>query len=276
MKLLKRRPLPALDRFVNGFWVFESSTQPQHAKERALPDGCAQLIINLREDRHRVYDRQDFNRSRTTNGCLVVGPQSEFCVIDSLADISFAGVHFRPGGLYPFFDPPCDELHGEHVPLDALWGRWAEELRERLLEAETAEERLCILEEALLARARKALVQRPVVTFAIGEFERGPCAQKIAEVAERSGFSPRRFIDLFRQEVGLTPKRFCRVRRFQQALQRMARGLDVRWTDVALEAGYFDQAHFIHDFRAFAGINPSTYWEARPQHANHVPLADSA
>ena len=72
----------------------------------------------------------------------------------------------------------------------------------------------------------------------------------------------------------MTPKLFCRVRRFQRVLQRVASGKPIEWTDVCLEAGYFDQAHFIHDFRAFSGINPSTYVENRSPFPNHVPLPD--
>jgi AraC-like DNA-binding protein len=96
----------------------------------------------------------------------------------------------------------------------------------------------------------------------------------IAAVSEQVGLSAKRFIQVFRNETGFTPKVFCRIRRFQQALDRMEGRKSVEWSGVAQGAGYFDQAHFIHDFRAFSGINPSTYLIHQTPHRNHVPLVD--
>ena len=93
-------------------------------------------------------------------------------------------------------------------------------------------------------------------------------------MTERIGLSPRRFIQVFREEVGLTPKLFCRIRRFQEVLGLIGRGQHVEWAEVALACGYFDQAHFIHDFRAFSGLNPKAYLAHRGEHLNHVPLCD--
>jgi transcriptional regulator GlxA family with amidase domain len=75
--------------------------------------------------------------------------------------------------------------------------------------------------------------------------------------------STRRFLDLFQREIGLSPKAFSRMRRFAAALDSIAATQDVDWTDVALSCGYFDQAHFNHDFRAFCGVSPSEYLRSR-------------
>ncbi|MEN3338317.1 MAG: hypothetical protein V7647_1993 [Acidobacteriota bacterium] len=87
------------------------------------------------------------------------------------------------------------------------------------------------------------------------------------------GLSERRFIDRFRTEVGLTPKLFCRVRRFQEVVRRVHRARAVNWSSVALSCGYFDQAHFINDFQAFSGLSPTTYLARKGDHQNHVPLS---
>lgn len=270
MRIHSRRPAPPLDQFVQALFVFEGDPQ-QHSKERALPDGCGLLIVNLHEDLTSIYDRHDFSLRQTFNGCALVGPQSEYNIIDTRR-ISLAGVHFKPGGAYPFVAPPVDELHGAQLPLDVLWGNFAAELRERLLEANTPEQRLAILEGALLKRARLMPARHPAVAFALHQFGHGPQTHTIAGVTDKIGLSPRRFIEVFRREVGLTPKLYCRVRRFQRVLHQAAAGKQVEWADVALDAGYFDQAHFIHDFRAFSGINPSVYADAGPRFPNHVPL----
>lgn len=273
MQFWHRKPGPPLGRFVQTLWLFEGGPHA-HTHERALPDGCLQVIINLREDRHCIYDRRDLTRYRTLNGCLVVGPQTEFCVIDTPARMSLAGVHFKPGGAFPFFSPPIHELHSSHVPLDALWGNLAADLREQVLEAATPEERFCRLEQALLCRLASSREPHPAVGFALHQLENTPAVRNIANIAGQTGLSPRHFIARFRQQVGITPKLFCRIRRFHRALERIASGAAIDWVDLALETGYFDQAHFIHDFKAFSGLNPSTYCASRPWHINHVPLGD--
>src|ERR1700681_1111701 len=130
MQIRQRKPSPPLDQFVEALWVFHGDPQP-HAKERALPDGCPALIINLDEDCTRIYDRHDFTLRRRFNGCAFIGPQTEYNVIDTQLMLA-AGVHFKPGGAYPFLAPPAGELHGAQMPLDDLWGGFARELRNRL------------------------------------------------------------------------------------------------------------------------------------------------
>jgi AraC-like DNA-binding protein len=85
--------------------------------------------------------------------------------------------------------------------------------------------------------------------------------------------SKRRFIQMFDERVGLTPKLFCRVRRFHRALRLIARGGPIKWADLAVDCGYFDQAHFIHDFTDFCGLSPSAYLGLRTEHLNHVRVA---
>jgi AraC-like DNA-binding protein len=104
-------------------------------------------------------------------------------------------------------------------------------------------------------------------------FDRSNGACPVGDVVQRIGLSSRRFVDLFRAEVGLSPKVYCRIRRFNEALRRVEQLTDVDWVDVALSCGYFDQAHFNHDFRAFSGVSPSTYLRHRTART-HVAITD--
>lgn len=266
-------PQPPLSQFVDCFWFYDGYVQP-HAKERLLPDGSTGLVVNLREDNVRVYDREDHNRLQKLSGSVICGPHSESFVIDTAEQASVIGVHFRPGGAYPFFNLPAGELLNMHVSLETLWGRKAGELRERLLEANGPDAKLQVLEQVLLAQAARPLQRHRAVAFALQEFHGLPGERAVAEVTSQIGLSARRFIDVFRDEVGLTPKLFCRVRRFQNVLRRVKKRQRVEWADVAVECGYFDQAHFIRDFQTFSGINPSDYLRHCTEHLNHVPLLD--
>ena len=266
-------PRPPLSHFVDVLWLYEGYSQP-HDKERLLPDGSMELVINLNEDQTRVYDRHNPTQFQTSRGVALVGVQSEFFVIDTAEQLSVMGAHFKPGGAFPFFKMPAGEFHNQHVSLDLLWGNAAGGLRDQLLEAPTPEAKFEILEESLLAHASKPLARHPAVSFALQAFGDSRRATSVADVTGQIGLSSRRFADVFNNQVGVTPKLFCRVRRFQDVLRRIGMSREIDWTDVALSCGYFDQAHFIHDFRAFSGLSPTAYAAHRTEHLNHVPILD--
>jgi AraC-like DNA-binding protein len=271
---LSRVPKAPLSSFVDSVWLAHGPTGP-HTRERKLPTGTPTLVINLLEDEIRVYDREDSGRVQRCRGAAVAGPSSELFVIDTAEQAHCAGISFKPGGAFPFFGLPVSEMQDVHVPLEDLWGtRGAVELRDRLLEAPAPEAQLDILEEALLAAARRGLEIHPAVRFAVGEFLQVPQARTMGEVAAQIGLSSRRFIEVFREQVGLTPKRFCRVRRFHEVLRLAFAGGPVDWTDIALSCGYFDQAHFIRDFRAFSGLNPTAYLSHPRRYLTHLPILD--
>jgi AraC-like DNA-binding protein len=245
-----------------------------HAKERVLPTGTMELVITLREDTLRVYDQQDHTTFQSFRGSVLCGAHSEFFVIDTASQAAIMGVHFKPGGAFPFLQRPAWELHNTHVSVDTFWGTKATALRERLLGAKTPETRFCILEQLLFAQASRSLARHPAVAAALTELQCVPHPQPLADLTERIGLCHRRFIQVFREAVGLTPKRFCRIPRFQDVVRRIGRRQRIEWVDVALACGYVDQAHFIHDFRAFSGLNPTTYCTQRGAHLNHVPLPE--
>ncbi|HEX3120946.1 MAG TPA: helix-turn-helix domain-containing protein, partial [Candidatus Acidoferrum sp.] len=184
---------------------------------------------------------------------------------------------FRPGGAFPFLRLPAGELQDGNASLADLWGRQAaSDLREQLLAARSPRQKFKILEQTFLRRLNApAEPTPPAVSFAVDNFCRRP-NHAISAVTEQTGLSDRRFIQLFSQHVGLTPKLFCRVQRFQQVLRNIvstaAADSVIDWPQIALTCGYFDQAHFIHDFRAFSGINPTTYVANKTQFQNHVAL----
>ena len=175
------------------------------------------------------------------------------------------GAHFRPGGASAFFGFPLDELRNRVVDLDAIWNTSAQSLRDQLLEAPNPAAKFRVLEEALLARWRAATSHHRAVVHALGCFTREPESMTIGKIMGEIGLSPRRFIEVFTRQVGITPKLFCRVRRFQRALGEIHRSRDVIWTDIATGCGYYDQAHFINEFREFCGITPGDYLKERPE-----------
>ena len=269
-----RVPRPPLDTFVESIWLYQSEPQP-HALERILPTGAAQLIVNLKEDQTRLYDPNCHYRCVTTAGTVLSGVQSRYQIIDTSEQEYVAGVAFRPGGTVAFMRGPTHETSDADIPLELLWGRRrSTALRERLLESRSPDAKLNAIEDAL----REAWIPaglHPAVAFALTAFDRVPLTTSITAVTNVIGLSAKRFIERFRIEVGMTPKRYCRIRRFQQAVARAHGGHQVDWARVALDCGYFDQAHFIHDFRSFAGLTPTAYQAAQTPFQNHVKFLQS-
>jgi AraC-like DNA-binding protein len=174
------------------------------------------------------------------------------------------GVDFRPGGAYPFVGPPAGELADAHLPLDTVWGiRAVDELRERLMRAQAPAERVQILEAALLAQLTRPLHHHPAVTLALRAFAAAPRGPIIAHVVDQLSLSHARFIAVFRDEVGMTPKQFCRVRRFRRVVQRTRNEEQPNWAQLALACGYCDQAHLARDFQLFAGVSPTVFLRDR-------------
>ncbi len=271
MALVLRRPAAPLAPFVASLWHFEASDgELPHARERILPSGAMQLLVNLHEDELRSYHGPD-QVLRRTAGAALCGPYTGHFAIDTAEQRAIMGISFHPGGAAPFFAAAADGLREIDVEIDLLWGRDGAVLRERLLEQATPAARLRTLEAALLARVVRPLAPDPALTLAISALERGT---PVAAVAARLGWSARRLISGFDAKVGLTPKRFARVRRFQQALTAITCGPPTPWAELALTCGYFDQAHFIHDFNAFSGLHPTAYAPRAAGGQNHVVLPD--
>jgi AraC-like DNA-binding protein len=274
MLYLTHIPKPPLNEFVELFWFYDGFPPRPHKKERLMPDGSIELVINLKDDEARIYNRNELQKFTRLPGTLLCGPHSSFFVIDTAEQDSVMGIHFKPGGAFPFFKLPVNELQDLHVSLHDLWGLEASLLREQLLEATSPEEKFQVLQRSLMARAFKPLERHPAVGYALTLFRNILTAPAMSDVSDHIGISSRRFIQLFSNQVGLTPKLFCRVRRFQQMLQLIHQGGDFDWADLAADCGYFDQAHFIHDFRAFSGMSPTTYMARKTEHLNHVPVPD--
>jgi len=265
-------PQAPLSGFVDFFWYFEGYTSP-HSKELTLPDGSIELVFNLSEGgKINLFDREYKDLSRMYGSSVICGPHSECFIIDTSVETTVLGVHFKPGGIYPFLKMPVDELYNIHVSLDTLWGVKAHELHEVLLLSKTVDDKFRTLEESLIKLASRPLISHPAVSFALNEFLSLPFKRPLSDVIGQIGLSQRRFIQIFKEEVGLTPKLFCRLRRFQEVLNRLDHAKSVNWLDVATDCGYYDQMHFIKDFQAFPSLNPTDYLSRQDRHHNHVGI----
>jgi AraC-like DNA-binding protein len=249
-------PQPPLSTYVACMWYRRGSI-PDRRRELSMPTGSVDLVINLGADRIRVFDASHDRTGIVCRGAIVHGAQSRSFVLDDLQHVHFVGVHFRPGGG-SLLGVPADEIADRHLSLDDLWPDGATQLRERLLECSTANECFAVLERALLQRLSSRFLVHPVVSFALRSSIREREVHRVASLQRASGYSERRFTALFSQAVGLTPKKFLRVKRLGSVLARLASG-KASLAQVAAESGYFDESHLTRDFRDLTGVAPSAY-----------------
>jgi AraC-like DNA-binding protein len=271
MPMIARAYIPGypLSNFVALFW-YQEGYRPDHQRERVLPDGSGEFIINLSGDHLPIFDAHQPDQWIKGSNCLVYGPRSEFFVIDTAQNRAIMGIHFKPGGVFPFFKLPADELQNQIIPLEILWRSKANELHERLLAATDLNQRFRILEQVLTEQIVQPLTQHNAVKYVLSEFMKGQ--PSVVQLSDQMGISQRRLSEVFRKEVGLTPKLFSRLFRFHSLIVALKQKTAVHWADLSVHHGYYDQAHFIHDFQAFSGLTPQLYFEQRSERPQHVPM----
>jgi AraC-like DNA-binding protein len=257
MSIYRHRPQPALRPFIDWLWYYVDY-YPDHDRQHVLPDGTFELMINLQDIPRKLFDREANGRFTSFKRGWISGAHTSYLIIDALPCSSMIGAHLKPGGAAAFLGIPAGEVCDQVVELDAIWGDSIWEWREQLLQAQGPSAKLRVMEDLLL---NKVVRQRanPAVMWALDHFVQEPHMQSMAQVSGRLGISHKHFIDQFTRHVGLTPKKFCRIRRFQQVLGQIQSTSTVDWTDIACACGYYDQPHFINDFAAFSGVNPSRY-----------------
>jgi AraC-like DNA-binding protein len=259
-------PSGPLRLFVKLLWFSDGGAAA--GRELVLPTGSMHLAIRLEDEPLRVYDSVDTVTSRAIGTAVVGGARAGFYVRDISRPVRSLGAMLYPGASLPLFGVPADELAGRHTPLDDLWSD-VDVMRDRLRGLASPQEQLAVFAAILTARLPRVRGIHPAVAHALQRFAAG-C--EVRSVVDEVGYSHHQFITLFREAVGLAPKRYCRVLRFHRVVERLAVDLEVPWGQLALEAGYSDQAHFTREFHAFSGVTPSTFRRLAPRHAHHVPV----
>ncbi len=259
------RPASALAEYTEiiGHW---------HARvgyrSRALPRGAVTLIIDVGQRQHVDFFAADGCTRLNVPSAFITGSHTASYVSEMAAGQPAMAVHFRPGGAYPFLGIPLSDLANGYACLDDIWGCAGIELHERLIGAPSAAARFGILEDFLLSQPWSSVRRHPAVAAALDAIEANPSI-RMADLRDLVGMTTKRLIALFRAEVGLPPKAYARIRRLQASLRSLGSMSGAR---VAAEVGYFDQAHFVREFRSFTGMTPTEYTEQRLVLPSHVPV----
>jgi AraC-like DNA-binding protein len=272
-------PGPPISEFADYFWLFDGGQTPRN--EWIVPSGTIELVINLHDDEIRIQDRERSDQHKRFSGAVLSGPYSRVFVVDAMQHESMLGVHFKPGGACRFLGALASELTDAHADLTDVWGPSGSDLRERLCGLSTHQEQFQVMEEVLTDRLRCSRNGHLAVALALNEFGPYGTGASVRDVARDAGMCQRRFSKVFADQVGLTPKVFCRILRFQRVRTLASQSEKPDWARIASTCGYFDQSHLINDFREFSGSSPTEYLRHLRRHQqddrlkdNHVPLPE--
>jgi len=239
------QPLAELSEYVECFWTHETGTRQM--SHRVLPDGCSDILLTQpREGQPEL---------------LLVGTMTRAAVFD-LPRGWFLGVRFRPGMAPSLTHLPGKQSVDQRLPLAEVWGAKAIHLSERLLACSSIKESIALIEAELTAELKNQSGNRRSANSAQRVLQWAEEARGIVRVddlADRSGLSTRQLRRLCLDLTGLTPKQLCRAIRFRHAAVQTQFARRGEWAQVALDCGYYDQAHFINEFRALSGLTPSEY-----------------
>ncbi len=253
------------------FFYYSDGYTPPRGKERVLPSGSAQLIINL-DNRRFCHYRTENSNALISSTAIIAGVNSQYIFLDPQTRLSTIGAVFKPGAIPSLFNIPADEFLDQAISLTDIVDSDIEGFRERLIEAKSPDHKVCLLQSFLLQQLNKTNQSNAAIMRATQLLKNQSAGSSVSDVAEIIGYSRRRFSTLFKQVAGIAPKGYARIQRLQGALQTIRSCSSPDWTDIALSCGYYDQAHFNRDFKALSGLTPAEYFRNQTDEKNHLPI----
>jgi AraC-like DNA-binding protein len=262
MIYLEHKPGPAMNRCIRLLWYCKAPGL-LHTHERILPRGEMQIIINLAGD-SLTNDSSD-GAASTLSPCIVVGARGRYDLVNTKDLKELIGVVFRPGGAAPFLREDAGAFFERFIALENVLS--CREIRALSQEQPSPAQKLLALEHWLEAGLAGRFPQRkPAIIEALKLLRR----HSVRDTAHMLSMSERRLHQIMKTEAGLSPKVWSRVQRFQYAIRLLQAGTEPGWEQLALACGFYDQSHFCNEFKAFSGIDPSTYVTSHRLWANHV------
>ncbi|NVJ98376.1 MAG: AraC family transcriptional regulator [Alphaproteobacteria bacterium] len=273
MHFAAHTPEAPLDSYIQSIFHFKGF-QPDHSIERVVPDGGIYLIFELDGFKRHIFDNETHKPIHDFTRVWLAGMHKNYIAISAHEDSEMFVVQFHPGGAHPFLSVPVCDLNDRVVPAEQLFGDSIFALRESLLSANSDEAMFAYATEYLMdhatfddGRARK-LVEQMVAAI------KDNAGALLQEIVETSGYSQKQAIHHFKAHVGLNPKAFQRVVRFGEILAAIKEKKTVSWSQIAADCVYYDQSHFIREFKAFCGYSPRDFLEEQDAHpeVNFFPL----
>lgn len=247
--------------------------EPDHSIERVVPTGHVFVIFELDGMQRNTFDNDTLEPIATYRNAWVSGIHRNYISISAHQDSEMFVIQFKAFGAHPFLQLPMDQLADKVVPGSDILEGQLETLREDLAIAATSAEKFAVAERWLESRYHAASAP-PDSVVAVAKLLQEQPASKLNEIVDSYDGTQKHLISQFKKFVGLTPKQYQRVLRFNDVFMQMQNDQFLSWSDIAHRCGYSDQSHFIREFKHFSGFNPESFLEKQFDEgaANFFPL----
>ena len=250
-------PTKDLADFVKCYWTLESEKEDTPRRNIIVPDGTMKLIFHYRD----TYKHHPNNgKSVILPNCFLIGQLTKPYVVEPIGITGSFVVRFHPNGFLPFTTIPIKEMENTAVPLDKLFRKDGEDIGEKILNADSTFERINIIELFLLNRLKDKETIDNVVKSTIETILNVNGQFSVNEYSLQNNINRRQLTRKFSSTIGLSPKQLSKTIRIQTALKSLLTKKVNRLTDLAYENEYFDQAHFIKEFKEFTGLTPKEFY----------------
>jgi hypothetical protein len=250
-----------------------SGLMPDHSIERVVPKGHVLIIFELDDMVRHTYDPKTLKPNGTFTKAWVVGMHKNFLSISAHPDSEMFVIQFKAAGSYPFFHQPIHTWNEKIVAAESVFGADILQLRQEMMGVASPQEKFELADTWLQGRLDPAKVPSTDLLKMLASLQQG-AATDFPEIIASYPNTQKHLIDQFKKYIGLTPKSYQRVLRFNEILEQIQQQSQISWAQVAYQCGYTDQSHFIKEFKYFSGFNPKDFigQDFHQQETNFFPL----
>ena len=250
-------PNSDLSDFVKCYWTLESSYDKTPQRNTIIPDGTMKLIFHYGD---LYWHHPENAKSFLQPKCFLIGQLTKPYVVEPVGQTGTFVIRFHPNGFLHFTNISAKEMENKPVKLNILFGEKGEKLEHDILNAKSTRKRIEIAESFLLKLLKSKEVIDRVVKSTIDLISENQGKLSVNELSKKHNINRRVLTRKFSSTIGLSPKQFSKIIRLQSTLKLLLEKENTRLTDLAYENEYFDQAHFIKDFKEFTGITPKEFY----------------
>jgi AraC-like DNA-binding protein len=243
--------------FVKCYWTLESPKEKTPEKNTIVPDGCMKMIFHY-GDPYKYYPPS--GNAVLLPRCFVVGQLTGPFEVEPAGKTGTFFVCFHPNGFLPFATVPIKEMENTVVPLEKLFGNDGSEIAQQILDAVSTRERIILIEAFLLNRLTEPAVIDHIVASTVETILTANGHLSVDELSKQTSVNRRQLSRKFTSTIGLSPKQLSKTIRLQAAVKMLLNKEITSLTTLAHESDYYDQAHFIKDFREFSGLTPKEFY----------------
>lgn len=250
-------PGKELSMLVKCYWTLDGPKEDIPYKQRIVPDGCMEMIFHY-GDLYKQYT--DDNNYLVQPRCFVFGQLTAPLEIEATGITSIFSVRFQSEGFAAFSAMPVKQMENTATSLEKVFGADGTVFENTMLHATTIEEKVSITEKFLLGRLTDATTFDRVVSAAVSTILEVNGQLSVDQLSEKININRRQLERKFSTATGLSPKQLSKIIRLQAVLKLLLSGRFKNFSDLAYEGEYYDQAHFIKDFREFTGYTPKEFF----------------